>query len=89
MNSLRHVFWRGAMALSFLTLGIGSGFGFREVPVQASNDGPACDAPALRVLAPAGIDKHATDGSGTGPARIDALRDVALELRTQGTTRRG
>jgi len=89
MNSLRHVFWRGAMALSFLTLGIGSGFGFREMPVQASHDGPACDAPALRTLAPAGFDRHAADSAGIEPGGIDAMRDVALQPRAQGAARRG
>jgi len=84
MNSLRHVFWRGAMALSFLTLGVGSGFGFGEVPVQASSTGPACDAPALRVLAPAGIGADGFDQAG-----IDAARAVALQLRAQGPARRG
>ena len=79
MNSLRHVFWRGAMALSLLTLGVGSGFGFREVPVQASSEGPACDAPALRAFGPAGLER----------TEIDAARAVALQLRTQGGARRG
>lgn len=81
MNSLRHVFWRGAMALSFLTLGIGSGFGFRDVPVQASSNDPACDAPASRVLAPAGIEADRL--------HVDAARAVALELRAQRPARRG
>lgn len=42
MYSLRHVFWRGAMALSLLALGIGGGFGFQQAPLQASQ-APACE----------------------------------------------
>lgn len=89
MNSLRHVFWRGAMALSFLTLGIGSGFGFREMPVQASRTGPACDAPASRVLAPAGIDADGFAETGVDRVHVDAARAVALQLRVQRPARRG
>ena len=89
MNSLRHVFWRGAMALSFLTLGIGSGFGFREVPVQANGTGPACDAPASRVLAPAAFDVAGFDTAGVDRVHADTARAVALQLRTQGRARRG
>lgn len=88
MNSLRHVFWRGAMALSLLTLGVGSGFGFREVPVQASGNGPACDDPALRTLAPV----PATDGfdkAGIDRIHVDAARAVAANLHAQGPARRG
>lgn len=79
MNSLRHVLWRGAMALSLLTLGVGSGFGFREVPVQANGEEPACASPALRAFGPHGIER----------ADIDAARAVAVQLRTQGSARRG
>ena len=42
MYSLKHVLWRGAMALSLLALGIGGGFGFQQAPLQASQ-APACD----------------------------------------------
>jgi hypothetical protein len=48
MYSLRHVFWRAAMALSLLTVGIGSGFGFREAPVRTATASPACATQALR-----------------------------------------
>lgn len=44
MYSLRHVLWRGAMALSLLALGIGGSFGFQQEPMQASQM-PACDSP--------------------------------------------
>lgn len=42
MYSLKHVLWRGAMALSLLALGVGGGFGFQQAPLQASQ-APACD----------------------------------------------
>ena len=42
MYSLKHVLWRGAMALSLLALGIGGGFGFQQAPLQASQ-APACE----------------------------------------------
>ena len=42
MYSLKHVLWRGAMAVSLLALGIGSGFGFQQAPLQASQ-APACE----------------------------------------------
>ena len=48
MRSLQHVMWRGAMALSLLMLGIGSGFGFQETPV-AKITAPACDGGAMAV----------------------------------------
>jgi hypothetical protein len=47
MRSIQHVLWRGAMALSLLTLGIGGGYGFQEVPVQADTTAPACDIDAM------------------------------------------
>jgi len=43
MYSLKHVLWRGAMALSLLALGIGGGFGFQQESLQASQ-APACDS---------------------------------------------
>ena len=74
MNSLRHVFWRGAMALSLMALGIGSGFGFREAPLQADAEQEACAGNALRAARPAGID----------PAR-----DIAQRVRVNRGVRRG
>ena len=41
MSSLKHVLWRGTMALSLIALGIGGGFGFQQAPLQASQ-APAC-----------------------------------------------
>ena len=46
MRSLQHVMWRGAMALSLLMLGIGSGFGFQEASV-AEITAPSCDGDAM------------------------------------------
>lgn len=64
MYSLRHVFWRGAMALSLLALGVGSGFGFKQEAMQASTGAPACDDNAPRVL----LDEHALAVSAGLPA---------------------
>ena len=48
MRSLQHVMWRGVMALSLLMLGIGSSFGFQEVPVTDIT-APACEGDAMAV----------------------------------------
>ena len=54
MYSLRHVLWRGAMALSLLALGIGGGFGFQQESLQASQ-APACDSPDPQTMRKAGL----------------------------------
>lgn len=81
MNSLRHVFWRGAMALSLMALGIGSGFGFREAPLQAgaTTEGD-CTGPDLRVARPR-VD------AAVLAARLDRARDVAQRVRAQAARR--
>ena len=58
MRSLQHVMWRGAMALSLLMLGIGSGFGFQEAPV-ADIAAPACAGEAMAVRADVKIEPAA------------------------------
>ena len=83
MNSLRHVFWRGAMALSLMALGIGSGVGFRDEAVARSG-GPDCDAPSMR----------AVDASNLRRARverrwIDPARAVASQREVRSAARRG
>lgn len=50
MYSLRHVFWRGAMALSLLALGLGSGFVFQQEPLQANTGAPTCDDDERHVM---------------------------------------
>jgi hypothetical protein len=83
MNSLRHVFWRGAMALSLMAVGVGSGFGFRDAPLQAGAATDDCAVPALRALRPAAID------AATFAADIDHARGVAQQRRSSRTIRRG
>ena len=63
MYSLKHVLWRGAMALSLLTLGIG-GVGLQQAPLQAETRAPACDGDAdamaqLRFVDPRLVDDRA------------------------------
>ena len=80
MYSLRHVFWRGAMALSLLTLGIGGGFGFQQAPVQAQV--PACEGNAHRAgdaAAPLIVDAD--------PMRVDG-RTLAIAVQ-QAPRKRG
>jgi len=81
MNSLRHVFWRGAMALSLMAVGVGSGFGFRDAPLQAGAGKDDCTVPALRALRPAAID------AGAIAADIDHARDIAQQRRSNGIRR--
>jgi hypothetical protein len=83
MNSLRHVFWRGAMALSLMAVGVGSGFGFREAPLQAGADQDDCSVPALRADRPAAVD------AARFAADIDHARDIAQQRRASRGTRRG
>ena len=83
MNSLRHVFWRGAMALSLMTLGVGSGVGFRDAPV-ARNGGPDCDAPSVRAIDAPGIQRVGVERLPIGPARM-----VASQRPVRSAARRG
>lgn len=63
MYSLKHVLWRGAMALSLLTLGVG-GVGFQQESL-ARSEPPACDAshggklPDAVMVATPRVDEHA------------------------------
>lgn len=70
MYSLRHVFWRGAMALNLLALGVGSGFGFQQEPLQASTGAPTCDDNAQHVMQGQRVllDEHALAVSAGLPA---------------------
>jgi len=54
MYSLRHVLWRGAMALSLLALGIGGSFGFQQESMQASQ-APACDSTDPQTMRKTGL----------------------------------
>ena len=70
MYSLKHVLWRGAMALSLLALGIGGGFGFQQAPLQASQ-APACD----------GTDSQARKSALVVDADAVAMADIAGSAR--------
>lgn len=83
MNSLRHVFWRGAMALSLMTLGVGSGFGFRDEAV-ASNGGPDCDAPSVRAIDASGIQRLGVERPPIDPARMVASQRPAGSAARRG-----
>lgn len=69
MYSLKHVLWRGAMALSLVALGIGGGFGFQQAPLQASQ-APAC-----------GADSHARKSGLVVDDNAVAMADVATPTR--------
>ena len=69
MYSLKHVLWRGAMALSLVALGIGGGFGFQQAPLQAAQ-APACD----------GADSHARESLVVDDNAV-AMADVATPTR--------
>ena len=47
MKSLQHVLWRGALALSLMAVGIGSGLGMPPVEPATSPDDCAPEARAL------------------------------------------
>lgn len=82
MYSLRHVFWRGAMALSLLTVGVGGGLGFQQAPAQAQ--APACEGNAHRLGdAPAPL---IVGGVRVQSTRVDgrALAVVAVQARKRG-----
>ena len=70
MYSLKHVLWRGAMALSLVALGIGGGFGFQQAPLQASQ-APACE----------GADSHARKSGLVVDENAVAVADVAIPAR--------
>ena len=70
MYSLKHVLWRGAMALSLLALGIGGGFGFQQESLQASQ-APACD----------GVDSQALKSVLIVDKDAVAIRDIVTPAR--------
>lgn len=47
MRCLQHVFWRGAMALSLVVAGVGSGYGLYEAPVRSGQSTEACPEDAI------------------------------------------
>lgn len=76
MRSLHHVLWRGAMALcmlalSVLTLGIGSGSGFPQAANPGGDISEACedDASSMQARAVAGQRTLFADTTGLRPLR--------------------
>jgi len=47
MRCLQHVLWRGAMALSLIIAGLGSGYGLYEAPVRSGQSLEACPEDAI------------------------------------------
>lgn len=47
MRCLQHVLWRGAMALSLVVAGVGSGYGLYETPVRSGQSIEACPEGAI------------------------------------------
>ena len=68
MKSLQHVLWRGALALSLMAAGIGSGLGMPQV-----------ERPAPAGICPTEARLLATAGSAPEPAR--AGREAPALLR--------
>ena len=83
MNSLRHVFWRGAMALSLMALGVGSGVGFRDEAVTR-NGGPDCDAPSVRASDASVIRRVGVERLPIDPARMVASQRPARSAALRG-----
>jgi hypothetical protein len=67
MKSLQHVLWRGALALSLMAIGIGSGLGMPPAVPAASSDGCAREAHAL-----------VADAARAGDAREPGTRPIVL-----------
>lgn len=75
MRSLQHVLWRGAMALSLLVLGVGSGVGLADAPARAADArAPACDDTSQ---------PHAREGARAAD-RVLALDAGAIADRARG-----
>jgi len=83
MNSLRHVFWRGAMALSLMTVGVGSGVGLRDEAVARNGD-PDCEAPSVRASDAPIIRRASVERLPIDPARM-----VASQRPARSAARRG
>lgn len=47
MRCLQHVLWRGAMALSLVAAGLGSGYGLYEAPVRSGQSIQTCPEDAI------------------------------------------
>lgn len=67
MKSLQHVLWRGALALSLVAAGIGSGLGMSPAEQAASPE--ACAAGSRSLVA---------DETPAAPARANATAVIVL-----------
>ena len=75
MKSLQHVLWRGALALSLVAAGIGSGLGMPPVERTAPTD--FCPTEARLLAAAAGAAESAAEPARGGRATLVLLRRPA------------
>ena len=75
MKSLQHVLWRGALALSLLAAGIGSGLGMP--PVERTAPADFCPTEARLLAAAAAAAESAAEPARGGRATLVLLRRPA------------
>ena len=75
MKSLQHVLWRGALALSLVAAGIGSGLGMP--PVERTAPADFCPTEARLLAAPAAAAESAAEPARGGRATLVLLRRPA------------
>ena len=77
MKSLQHVLWRGALALSLVAAGIGSGLGMPPVERTAPADFCPTEARLLAAAAAAAAAESAPEPARGGRATLVLLRRPA------------
>ena len=77
MKSLQHVLWRGALALSLVAAGIGSGLGMPPVERTAPADFCTTEARLLAAAAAAAAAESAAEPARGGRATLVLLRRPA------------
>ena len=75
MKSLQHVLWRGALALSLVAAGIGSGLGMP--PVERTAHADFCPTEARLLAAAAAAAESAAEPARGGRATLVLLRRPA------------
>ena len=75
MKSLQHVLWRGALALSLVAAGIGSGLGMP--PVERTAPADFCTTEARLLAAAAAAAESAAEPARGGRATLVMLRRPA------------
>ena len=75
MKSLQHVLWRGALALSLVAAGIGSGLGMP--PVERTAPADVCPTEARLLAAAAAAAESAAEPARGGRATLVLLRRPA------------